>query len=371
MSRATSEPRADELVAFARGALLGMQLDDGVFCHEVVAPGERASGGRLGRGRRVPAGDRPTVRGRSLRYSWIVLVGLLRGASSDVGVDPGALKDALMRELTAHDLQPGDLGLALWADARSGAEAPDRLLDVLGEMLGSRGLDHLETLEVAWMVVGAAEAAAAGASLAEPLLARTRERLLARAGTPTGLLLQHDLGGRARFPHFATQIYGVLALARLARRRDDGEAREAAVKVADALLRLQLADGAWPWIYDVNKGTVIEPYRLYSVHQDAMAPMALLELSEATSESRYQDAALRGLEWVWGQNELGAEMLDREAGMLYRSINRRGVRDRACLWVNSLTGRQLFGWPGSAVVERTDRPYHLGWVLEAWGAPAS
>ena len=53
-----------------------------------------------------------------------------------------------------------------------------------------------------------------------------------------------------------------------------------------------------------------------------MAPMALLELSEVTGEPRYRDAAIRGLDWIFGQNDLGREMLDRDAGILYRSIRR-------------------------------------------------
>ena len=201
------------------------------------------------------------------------------------------------------------------------------------------------------------------------MLDEARTRLLERAATPSGLFLHHDLGGRARFPHFATQIYGVLALARLGILRSDSQALEVGRGVADRLLALQFGDGAWPWIYDARRGEVVEPYRLYSVHQDAMAPMALFELAEATGDERYRDAAVHGLDWIFGGNELGVEMLDRDAGMLYRSINRRGLRDRLYLWINSLgayAGRTPASGTRAAVeVERTDRPYHLGWVLEA------
>lgn len=369
MSPDTAERRAGELVAFVHERLPSMLLADGVFCHEVVAPGERASGGRLGRGRRVPADGGNVVRGRSLRYSLIVLVGLLRAGGTRRSVDPVELKGALVGELGAPELRPGDLGLALWADARSGSEIAPRVLAELEELLGRTGLEPLEVLELAWVAIGAAEAVAAGAGpAAERMLGRARERLVGRAATPTGLLLHHDAGGRARFPHFATQIYGVLALARLAALRGDGEAERISRGTADKLLELQLPDGAWPWIYDVERGRVVEPYRLYSVHQDAMAPMALFELSAVTGDARYRDAALRGLEWIWGQNELGVEMLDRGVGMLYRSINRRGARDRLAVWLNSLSayaGRAIVRG-GAVEVERTDRPYHLGWVLEAW-----
>ena len=79
---------------------------------------------------------------------------------------------------------------------------------------------------------------------------------------------------------------------------------------------------------------------------------------------------MRGLDWVFGRNELGRPMLDREAGILYRSIRRRRGLDRALLYANTagaLAGRAPFaGVRGPLEVNPTDRPYHLGWVFEAW-----
>jgi hypothetical protein len=119
---------------------------------------------------------------------------------------------------------------------------------------------------------------------------------------------------------------------------------------------------------------VVEPYEVYSVHQDAMAPMALQELTEVSGESRYRDAALGGVEWIFGRNELGREMLDRKAGILYRSIRRRRGFDRALLYANTagaLAGRAPFADRRWAIeVNPTDRPYHLGWILEAWAGRA-
>ena len=168
----------------------------------------------------------------------------------------------------------------------------------------------------------------------------------------------------------------MLALA-IATRRGREEALGPARRAADKLIELQRPDGGWPWIFDARSGSVVEPYELYSVHQDAMAPMALQELGEVSGQARYQEAALRGLDWVFGRNDLGREMLDRDAGILYRSIRRRPGFDRALLYANTagaLAGTALFaGTRGPLEVNRTDRPYHLGWVLEAWAgrAPAA
>ena len=88
-----------------------------------------------------------------------------------------------------------------------------------------------------------------------------------------------------------------------------------------------------------------------------------------SGDERYRDAAIRGLDWIFGENELGRPMLDRDAGILYRSIRRAARLDRVLLYANTamaVGGRAgvLGAAPGSS--EPTDRPYHLG--LAARGA---
>jgi hypothetical protein len=226
-------------------------------------------------------------------------------------------------------------------------------------------------MELAWIVIGlahhvAATRSAAGASL----LSEAVDQLL-RNRAPSGLIRHFGDGRRrARFPNFATEIYSVLALAVVARHGLDDRALPTASAIADRLLEMQLPDGGWPWLFDADRGTVVESYEIYSVHQDAMAPMALFELCEVDRHQRYIDAALRGLEWIHGHNELGIDMVDRANQLVLRSIRRTKVQDR--LWLAVKTGASLSGLStqgGSArhvETNPTDRPYHFGWVLEAW-----
>jgi hypothetical protein len=342
-----------ELLRFAVEALPTMQLEDGSFCHELVR------------------GD-PTPRGRSLRYTAMVLLGLLRveARGREHPFDTARLKALLIDGLDEPEVTPGDVGLLLWADARSGTEATDRLERALRRSLERSGLGNLEGMEVAWIATGLAEThLRLKRSDVDPLLAGVVRQLLEHSSSPSGLLLHRGTGWRRRFPNFATQIYGVIALVRIAGILDDARAADSARRIGDRLLGLQRPNGSWPWLFDARRGTVVEPFEIYSVHQDAMAPMGLFDLSESTGDPRYREAALRGLDWIW-DNELGRPMFDRGAGMLYRSIRRRQPLDRAALYLNTLgsqLGRApLARWNGPLELNPTDRPYHLGWVLEAW-----
>lgn len=347
-----AEGRVRELTASAIGDLPGMRLDDRMYCVEVYA-------------------DDMRPRGRSVRYSVMVALGLLRAraAGYDVGVDLEELVDLILAERENPELKPGDAGLLLWLDRRAGRDHASALLSHIDRRLGqSGGLAGREGMEVAWIAIGASEAVSQGLrGHAERTLASARAELMGRRG-PSGLL-RHQAGWRGRFPNFATQIYGTLALAMLGR-RGDADALAAARRVADVLLALQRPDGGWPWIFDVVRGRVTEPYEVYAVHQDAMAPMGLFELYEATGDDRYRAAAADGLEWIYGRNDLGVSMLDRERRILYRSIRRKRPFDRAVLSLNtagSYLGMPLgAGWGGPLEINPTDRPYHLGWVLEAW-----
>lgn len=56
------------------------------------------------------------------------------------------------------------------------------------------------------------------------------------------------------------------------------------MRIVKRLERLQRSNGGWPWIYDAERGTVVQPFELYSVNQNGMAAMALRELQRATGE---------------------------------------------------------------------------------------
>jgi hypothetical protein len=346
--------RVRELERFALQRLPSLQLGDGVFCHEL-----RAEAGR--------------PLGRSLRYTLIVLLGLLRAEEHGLehSLHLGAMRSRVLSELDSPELTAGDLGLALWAESRSGGDAAHELVRVLDGLLDVRGINGLSSMEVAWILTGLTEAGARGdLGAGEAILAACRGQLIEQRRPRAGLVTHVARGRRKRLPHFADQIYSVLALSQLARIRDDGAARDAARTIADLLLDHQMPSGAWPWIYDPLRGTVVEPYELYSVHQDSMAMIGMHGLAEATGEPRYREVAVRSSDWNYGRNELEAQMFDPEAGMIYRSIRRKPrfarahqARNAAAAYIGAAP---RLAKPEELEVNRAMRPYHLGWLLEAW-----
>ena len=269
------------LIDFALESLPAMQLDDGAFCFE----------------RRV---GQPAPLGRSVRYTLMVELGLVRAqaAGYQVPFDLDELDAVAWRELEAGELTPGDIGLMLWADARREGKRGHLLANRLDAALAATGgLGARLGMELGWIVTGLAyHVAADGSSTGARLLADALDQLLLRNRAASALVRHFgDAGWRRRFPNFATQIYSVLALAVVARHGLDDRALPAAIGTAERLLETQLPDGGWPWLFDVDRGTVVERYELYSVHQDAMAPMALLELSELCGDPRYIAAVAEGL----------------------------------------------------------------------------
>ena len=188
------------LLDFADAALPGLRLPNGLFCFD-------------------RAWDKATLRGESVRYSTMVLLGTLRraGTGAAVSIDPDELH-RLIHSQRSH-LGVGDLGLLLWADARMDdkAAAKATIADLERRSASPSALASLEGMEAAWLVIGALAAQSGGLETG-PLVTRSMAELGRRQSSTTPLFRHVGTGHRrARLPNFATQIYSLLALAEAAR----------------------------------------------------------------------------------------------------------------------------------------------------------
>ena len=342
------------LVRFAADVTEALRYEDGVHCFDL--------GWAEG-----------SLRGRSPRYTLMVALGFSRAEAASYVLPRPAVAhvDAALKD--PSQLSHGDKGLAVWVLSRLGDERAVPLLAELA-LLPDEQLVPLEGMEIAWLVIGCAAAVEAGFD-ASSALHRFLGVLRGRQARRSPLF--HHLGtgrGRALLPNFATQVYSLLALADVARITNDAESLRGARALGDLLVELRRADAGWPWLFHAEKGSVVEEYQVYSVHQDAMAPMAYFALADATGDRADARSGAEGLPWCFGANELDFQFYDAEMRFAHRAIRRAGWADRAELWINTgagLAGVSRRAKVGKPEINTTCRPYHLGWVMEAWAGRES
>lgn len=327
-------------------------------------------------------GDRLELRGVSLRYAAITLLGAQFLPEREQRAVLSGETAAEMTARLASDLDGirnlGDAALLLWAAAELHLAQVAPLLTHVRKLLKTDPQGFV--VENAW-VLSALVAAAPQIEVGD-LLPGARQRLLATFPGSAGVF-PHWLAGRnaprlrRHVGCFADQVYPIQALAREYVLNRTQQSLDAAARCGAQICKLQGAHGQWWWHYDARRGTVVEGYPVYTVHQDSMAPMALLDLSQAGGPDHMAAVAL-GLRWMTQHPERNVELIDDELGLIWRSIRRadpaksvRKVRAAATAVAPGLRLGFLDSVYPPGRVDYEDRPYHLGWILQAWLRPAT
>jgi hypothetical protein len=324
--------------------------------------------------RRTPDGI--ISEGLSRRYTAIALIGLAKESDAVVAkvLAGGRLWDVCGR-LIAHAARAeslGDVALTLWA--AWAVNYPDRQL--AWERLVELGPAEkpYPVVAVAWALSAlAADQSVPVDGLRQRLARRLISSLEERSALFPHVVGNGGTGARSHVACFADAVYPAYALVRYFELTGDRTALEVATRCIRQLCRQQGRDGQWWWHYDVRTGRVIERYPVYAVHQDAMAPMVLFAVAEASNED-FSAELDRGLAWLARAPELsGGSLIDEEAGVIWRKVARREPRklsrsvQAAVSRVHAglrLPGLGLLFRPGA--VDFEDRPYHLGWLLHVW-----
>jgi hypothetical protein len=319
--------------------------------------------------------------GRNLRYAAIVALGVASLAeSAQRSILRGSTADDLVaaaRPRAADSTDPGAIALVAWAAAEVTGEPDDDLLARLSRRLTDG--HSLPTVDTAWMLtaaVAALQATEGAAPHARDIARVARNRLLEAQGQQgifPHALPSDSLGFfRAHVGCFADQVYPIQALARLAAYDADTAALTSANRAAERICALQGDAGQWWWHYDARDGSVVERYPVYSVHQHAMAPMALLDLARAGGDD-HSDSIVRGLDWLTTHPEVDQELVSEEESQIWRKVGRREPA-KAARKIAAVTTSIRAGWhlPGinavfpPKLIDRECRPYELGWLVYAW-----
>ena len=317
--------------------------------------------------------------GVSLRYAAISQIGITRWIDYHLA-DGTYLPDLWPRIVDNRDRikDIGDLALALWAGLTGKADNCKLFAEALSASWQSQA-NRCSAVELAWILQACTLAMRRKdlQACVQPLTGEVRSRLLTLFQPQQGLFRRHNRSGfkeavSRRIACFADQVYPVLALCTYGQSFKDNQCIDTARKTVKRICQLQGPLGQWWWHYDTAKGQVCEEYPVFSVHQDAMAPMAIMASDKLTGQNHSREIE-RGLRWLWGQNELNEYLVLYDSGLIWRDIEKREplklsrtLRALLCAGhLNSLhrvAGKCFAGLR----VNRECRPYHLGWILYTW-----
>ncbi len=336
-----------------------------------------------------------SVEGVSRRYTAISLIGLAAAMRENGGslIRPGdreeveentpldILSGESLSDLTGRLLGDvdtvetmGDVALTLWAAHAVGHAETGRARD---RLLAMEPWDRpCPTVELAWALTALSHAVDQNDADPGPS-ERVARRLLKTFVSASDLFPHWPVGAkpamfRGHVCCFADLVYPTQALALYHRRSGDPDAASVARRCAAKMCALQGPSGQWWWHFDARTGRVVEPYPVYAVHQDSMAPMALLDLQEACGDD-HQVSIERGLQWLERPIERDGSLIDAQAGIVWRKVARRepGKLSRSAQALFSCVHPALRAWgldlvfrPGA--VDWESRPYHFGWILYAW-----
>lgn len=309
-----------------------------------------------------------------LYYSLNVLLGLSKVRDvldSDLYDIPLLLK-TICAALTSAPVRNGTWGMALWAAAELGLDAPELPALRLRRLASDIEIAARWTVQDVGLSLTGAVAQAQRDSSWRPLADQLNRLLLDRFRGSRSLFRDAAYGPRRYFATFASQIYAGLALYQFAEISQDGQALAAANAIARSLIALQGPHGQWPWFYLPHRDRVLDPYEVYSVHQHGMGP-ALLHHAVSHGVPGAREAIVRGFEWIFGSNELQRPMLVPELNLIYRSLARRGWKGARPGRLLHSAGTALTGagadWPArdSLRITQEMRSYEFGWLLWSFG----
>lgn len=324
--------------------------------------------------------DRWELSGESLRYAAISQIGIARWVKYHPE-DRACLPNLWPRIMNNHNRieHIGDIALALWAGVTSGADNCEPLARALAANWRNQA-KLCNAVELGWIVQGCTLAIIKRndiSSTLEPMLNEAKTRLVSLFELQHSLFRRHNRIGleeiiSKRIACFADQVYPTMALSTYGSCFDDDQSIEIAAQVVEKMCRFQGALGQWWWHYDVSHGNICEEYPVFSVHQDSMAPMAIMA-SDRVSKQNHMKEIEYGMRWLFGANELNENLVQMDQGIIWRDIEKRepaklSRKVRSICSVSGLTG--LHRLAGKCFVgfgiNRECRPYHLGWILYAW-----
>jgi len=362
-------------------SVLRMQMDDLADLARTLLPKLVDDGSGLYAQKALWHSDCIELIGSNDLYSAIAAIGIDRDDQAlrlRTGLDKTL--DALHEQAIRGSTRTAPLATTIWALALRRDERAQGLLQVLEASFRAPPSSSMELGLVLTAVASAVDAFPQErarlqlASVAkEALIDRFADSAQLFGASSTALRPRHRL--QQNMTSFASQVYPLHGLAEFAR-VTGGDVAPQALRSAARLVEAQGPLGQWWWIYSTRNGAVLDGYPVYSVHQHAMALMALVPLEKLGGPS-YRSELAKGVQWLFGANELHVPIVDPNRAFIARCIQRRGADADGPFGLSRSQWRRalLSSWglrspdgmrhDGQLELLEECRPYELGWLLYA------
>ncbi len=311
-------------------------------------------------------------RGEFQRYNLIALLGLYKasvhGLKTKINIEE--VIDYQINYVQKYK-SIGDIGLLLWLVSLAN---PEKLVYILPKINFNTVLEDYNdakkqmTTELSWFLIGLLSATIFNKNFSAVIkdLPQQAYQIIRNNYGGNGIFAHNgknkfQLFSRKRIGTFSDQVYSIYAFTMYAKVFRNKEALMIAMECADKLAGKQGEYGQWWWHYDSSTGEVISKYPVYSVQQDALAPMAFLAVQRATGKN-YTDYINKGINWLFSNNELRARIVNENKKLIYQSISINNFTRYFNILVSSIF---RFNFPKKVKLKISKRAYlyHYGWVL--------
>ena len=319
-----------------------------------------------------------TFEGVNTRYTLINLIGLHKAESNNFKISLKTkidLKTILRNQITnlTYYKSAGDIGLLLWATSLI---SPDEIHTILPKINFNNILNIYKdartktTMELSWLLIGI---------LMASTFSQTFKISICNLPSKLYKLIRNNYGGNGIFGHvsneslsgklrssagnFADQVYPIYAFVLFSKLMKHEEALLIAEQTAQKICKLQGDRGEWMCHYNVKNGDVISKYPIYSIQQDALAPIALYSIQTATGKN-YEKYIFKGFDWLT-ENSLNTDMVSNEHNVIWDGIGPDKTYRKVKSTLSNLGIIKIIEYKKLKVFKECSS-FHLGWLLYAF-----
>ncbi|MBK8946967.1 MAG: hypothetical protein IPM32_17105 [Ignavibacteriae bacterium] len=312
-----------------------------------------------------------SIENSSSRYTLINLIGLFK--AKNYGYHTNLDLNAILKFQIdkAESLSGiGDLGLLLWAVSLI---SPTNSTQLLTKINFNESLNNYKdaklgyTMELSWFLTGLLFASTFNEKFKNSIdnLPNKVFKRIRKNYDGHGIFQHEDKNNiegklRANIGTFADQIYAIYALSLYSQQMHSEEALLIAKECAQKICEHQGENGEWQWQYNSENGEIINHFPIYSVHQIALAPMALFSIQMA-SETDFSASIFKSLNWLFDNPKLYNTIIDKNNNSVWNKVT--PIKSNKLGSILNYFKINSFSKFKKLKVDFVSNSYDYGWIL--------